>query len=237
MILNDFVMLGRTVPEQSKKHGLTVCSAGYSKEMRSLLRVYPLPRHNKITKWALCRVPLKRPKDDHRQESWRIDSKDDDVNSALRAVNLLGKANKDIDYDFLEKMTINSIKELNAKKKSLAIIAPKNISGYFEQVKNVTPYYQETLFERIGDGKTDINPRVKFTLGDGFHDLQLREWGCHEYLRKNREKAFDLWDALRLNDSDYEHLFFIGNTNNHRNVWLIISTIFRKKRIQFDLFE
>lgn len=240
MRVDDFVMLGRTVPEHSKKYGETVCSAGYSKELRSLLRVYPLPRNNGIKLWTQCRIPMRRPNHDNREESWRIDAQTDDAFEAMRCIDVLGEARKDKEFDFLKSLAVNSIAELNEKRRSLAIVAPTHIDGYFEQVKGVDPYWQETLFERVGEGKPDINPRLHFTLDDGEHRLQYREWGVHELIRKDRKAAERLFDVdvdrLKLTDPAWEHLLFIGNMNTHRNNWLVINKISRKRQIQSDLF-
>lgn len=42
MHVEDFVVLGRTVPEESKKYGQRICMAGYSLENNQFLRIYPL---------------------------------------------------------------------------------------------------------------------------------------------------------------------------------------------------
>jgi hypothetical protein len=236
MICEDFIMLGRTVPEESKKHGITVCSAGYSKEMRELLRIYPLPRHNGIEKWTQCVVPLRRNSSDNRKESWRINCAGDSSNDALGSISVVGKSNRKEEFDFLKSMASDSIKKLNEDRKSLAIVAPSYIKGRLEPVDGVDPYYQMTIWERQGEGRLDINPRVQFHLADGFHDLQFREWGAHELIRKNREDADDLFDVLNFTNPAYEHLLLIGNMNQHRNNWLVISSISRKKEKQEDMF-
>lgn len=42
MMFEDFIMLGKTIPEPQKKTGrVFVCSAGYSDEFRHLIRIYP----------------------------------------------------------------------------------------------------------------------------------------------------------------------------------------------------
>ena len=42
MHVEDLIVLGRTVPEESRKYGQKVCMAGYSAENNQFLRVYPL---------------------------------------------------------------------------------------------------------------------------------------------------------------------------------------------------
>ncbi len=92
------------------------------------------------------------------------------------------------------------------------------------------------------DRKNDITPRLYFSVNGVPHKMRLDEWGCHEFIRKNRSKlgAVDmgrqLTKNLKLDDSNYEHLFFIGNLNAHRRAWIVISVISRKISKQVDLF-
>lgn len=240
MILTDFTMLGRTEPTESKKHGPCVCSAGYSRELRSLIRIYPLPWPNDIRMWSRCTVPLRRPKDDNRAESWRIDVEDDDVDAAERAVTITGRADKDAEFDFLSSLAVSGIKEMNEERRSLAIIRPRFLRGFFDRRQDVDPAEQYTLFERREhDGvvhRSDLIPRLQFIDEAGNQSrLSLKEWGCSEWLRKNRDQAGQLWDNLSIGDSAYEHLLFIGNQNHQRTSWLVISVIKRRISSQLSL--
>jgi hypothetical protein len=239
MIVEDFVMLRRTEPTESKKNGVAVCSAGYSRELRQLIRIYPLPWKNNIGSWTKCRIPLRRPRQDSRYESWRIDG-GETAQEAVRSVQVLGVANRDEEYDVLEKMSATSIAELNGQRRSLGIIKPMAMRGSFKRREDVDPDEQLVLFDRlVADGPThrsDLIPQLEFCDEDGPHRLSLREWGCSEYLRKHRAKADSLWSALNLQRSDYEHLLLVGNQANARTSWLVIGLISRKKRAQQSLF-
>ena len=240
MIVDDFVMLRRTEPTESKKNGVAVCSAGYSRELRQLIRIYPLPWQNRIGSWTKCRIPLRRPRQDSREESWRIDG-GETAEDAVRAVEVLGTVNKDEEFSVLSRMTSRSIAWLNAQRKSLGIIKPKSMRGVFKRRDDVDPEEQLVLFDRlVADGpthKSDLIPQIEFSDDDGPHKLSLREWGCAEYLRKHRANAEGLWGALNMNRADYEHLLLVGNQANARNAWLIIGLISRKKAAQQSLFD
>jgi hypothetical protein len=240
MRLDDFIMLGRTEPAESKKYGVAVCSAGYSRELRQFVRIYPLPFPNNIRKWSRCTIPLRRPRDDNRLESWRIDVPSDSAEEAMRAVEVHGRMEKDAEFDWLKQNAAKSIAELNARRASLGIIDPKSLSWRFDRREDVDPAEQGVLFDRIvHDGPTfrsDLIARLQFLDADGWHTLTLKEWGCTEWLRKSREQAHCLWDNLKFTDNDYEHLLFVGNQNNQRTSWLVISTISRVKKRTRDLF-
>jgi hypothetical protein len=236
MIIDDFVMLARTEPVESKKHGWCVCSAGYSRELRNLVRIYPLSFNYKFPAWSKARINVRRPKQDNRIESWRLNNDDDPIGS----IEIKGKAIKDTEFDFLKSLSAQSIKKLNQNKLSLAIVNPSSFHPYFKRRKDVDPAEQNTIFDRLDDDrkfpKSDLIPYIRFSDIDGEHNLQLKEWGASEFLRKYRTKADHLWDAYHLNDPNYEHLFLIGNQNGCRMSWLIIRIISRKKEVQNDLF-
>ena len=240
MILTDFVMLGRTEPVESKKHGVCVCSAGYSRELRQLVRIYPLPMMNGISMWSRCVVPVRRPRDDNRTESWRIDTPDDGCHAAEKAVQISGKADRLVEFDFLAGLEAQSIEQLNETRQSLAIMRPQHLKGLFDRRDDIDPYEQQTLFERREhDGwlhKSDLVPRLQFVDANGRpHRLSLKDWGCSEWLRKHRGDADVLWQNLRIGDPSYEHLLFIGNQNHQRTSWLVISVIYRRVSKQLQL--
>jgi len=238
MIIEDFVMLGRTEPVESKKHGVTVCSAGYSVELRKLLRIYPFPWPNNISAGTLCRIPVRRPKDDNREESWRINS-GETANDALRSVDILGQANRGNEFEFLQSIRVPSIKHANDKRMSLAIIEPRLMTWGYERRPDMDPAEQIVMFERREcDGIThqsDLIKRINFEDEDGSHSLQLKDWGCNEWLRKDRMKPEQLWNNLKFTDASYEHLLLVGNQNHRRTSWLVIRTISRRKQFQQSL--
>lgn len=239
MIVEDFVMLGRTEPTESKKNGIAICSAGYSRELNRLIRIYPLPWPNSIGSWLKCRIPLRRPRQDSREESWRINCGDTAMEAAA-GIEVVGNVKKDEEYDFLAKITAPSIASLNNERKSLGIIKPSVMRGIFKRREDVDPEEQLTLFERVvAEGpthKSDLIPQLEFDDEHGAHRLSLREWGCSEFLRKNRPNADGLWAALNLTKPNYEHLLLVGNQANARNAWLVIRVISRRKSTQESLF-
>lgn len=228
MVIDDFVMLGRTVPEQSKTHGNVVCSAGYSAEMREFVRVYPLDPAQSVSRWTKCRIAVRRNPQDSRKESWRIDT--DKSNHIV----VLDRLNKDAQFEYLASVCADSIDQLNAERKSLGIIRP-NIESYCFNGLSPNEEKQIPLWDDERDLKTLV-PRVQFSDNGGFHNLQIRDWGCFELIRKTQDRPELLWNAIRFNDSDFEHLFFVGNHNAHRNSWLVISVISKLKNKNMELF-
>jgi hypothetical protein len=224
MRIDDFICLGRAVPENSKKYGRKVCMAGYSEELRSFVRIYPLPVSNPIHQRSFCRLELTRPRHDSRDESWRLTRESED-NGILE---VLGEHPKDKVMEYLTPRLSKSIASLNIDRKSLGVIRAHDINPLFRNGgKKLTDPDQLELFDDVaeifGPEAARLLPYIQFRDAGGCHELQVREWGCYEWLRKEPEKASQLWDNLRLGRSDSEYFFFVGNMCHRRNVWLIIS--------------
>lgn len=230
MIIEDFVMLGRTVPENSKKYGHVVCSAGYSVELGGLIRIYPLLPIDRIPKWTRCRLHVCRNKHDSRFESWKL------IND--HAYEIVGTTSMKESWDHLLRLRSDSIKQLNSNRASLGIISPTILDWRFQKMASASQLLLFDEDERWTLKKSGI-PYCTFLDDDGKHCLQLREWGNLVYLNKFPENPKGLWDNLRFNDESRDHLFLVGNMSNQRTTWLVIST-FQNKRVhqkQFDFMH
>lgn len=237
MRIDDFVCLGRTVPEESKKYGRKVCMAGYSAELNSLVRVYPLPVHNPIEQRSNCVMELERNRQDGRRESWRL--KREMGNEGI--VNVGEKVAKATVVDWLDERAACSIAALNQSRASLGVIKPLALSWLFKQSDEIVDPTQRTLFDDLdfhfGETATPrIIPYLRFADEGGEHCLQIREWGVHEWLRKEPDKAAQLWDNLRLTSPNQQPYLVIGNMCNCRTSWLVINVFLQEKEsLLFDV--
>lgn len=226
LIVEDFICLGRTVPEESKKYGHKVCMAGYSHELNSLLRVYPLPvvnplkmRHRYVL--GLCRNPS-----DSRNESWKMVDR-------IAAYESTDCVSSQAIKDVLKSCCSESIDQLNEQRLSLGVLRCESIEGEFTLRENCGTTQLE-LFETcdylFGAKAVKAAPYLRFSSGGKSHRLQLREWGCYEWIRKNPSNCRQLWANLRLDRDDIYLL--VGNMANRRNVWLVISVFAYSKEQQ-----
>lgn len=237
MRIDDYCCLGRTVPEESKKYGRKVCSAGYSEELRSLVRVYPLPVVTGIRQRSVCTLELQRNQQDSRRESWRLNR-----DAANEGISLVGEQRPTPQViGWLQGHVAESIRQLNASRDSLGVIRPRSTDCYFRDRVSRKPadpgqlLLFEDLDEQFGRDQVRLAPYLRFRDEDGTHDLQVREWGCYEWLRKRPESASRLWENLRLDRADRDVLLVVGNMCNCRNTWLIISAFTSEKtRTLFD---
>ncbi|MBK9181439.1 MAG: hypothetical protein IPM45_18155 [Acidimicrobiales bacterium] len=230
MILEDFVMLGKTVPEPKSDGRVFVCSAGYSDELRGLVRIYPLGRHAAPRRWSVNTVRLERNPEDHRAESWKIAGDrtagaHERINEGFESVGQLAERERPLR---LKRTVVSSIAEANARRLSLAIIEPTEVELFFEHNPDSPDSPQLRLFEAgasvvSGAKRFPFIPRLHFHDEDGEHQLMLRDWGCFEFMRKNGDdRRFGLVEALHL---DGTVSLLVGNLNNQRTAWLVISVL------------
>ena len=226
-------MLGTTVPEPNSDGRVFVCSAGVSEEYRSLIRIYPLAQRNAPRRWATHQVQLIRNPRDSRDESFQVAG--DRRPGTHQWINYRFEVVKD-SYPrsararLLDRYVIGSIDEANARRMSLAIIQPEEIELTFDDNRKPSESPQLTLFDsgdpgsESGARRFSWMPRLRFCDECGRHNLMLRDWGVFEFQRKNEEKYFleNLHGALSLSSSSS---LLVGNMNNHRTTWLVISVL------------
>lgn len=232
MILEDFVMLGTTVPEPNKDGRVFVCSAGVSREYGGLVRIYPLARRNVPRRWHRYRVPLEINPKDNRHGSYKIagDRKPRTHETINARFQLVSKTVGGPRSELLAPYKISSIQEANARRMSLAVIDPTEIELFFEYNPSSPASPELRLFAdspdtRVGAGakRFPFIPRLHFRDEGGEHKLMLRDWGCYELMRKMPERREEMAEFLHLSASNSS--LFVGNLNHRRNSWLVISVL------------
>jgi hypothetical protein len=235
MILEDCIMLARTVPEPSKKYGVRVCSVAYSPELRRLIRIYPLMVGEKISQRHTFRVKLKRNNMDSRDESFKK------VAYSLTG-NVIGKGELE---PILMNLMVDDISDLNARKKSLGVIKAESGSYYvkMKSKKDVKDNCQLFLF------KAPNLSNQKFLTGQDYKhipyvvipsqkcqkNIQIRDWGTYILLAKNNGCISDKYlSEIFKNDDVY---FVVGNMNGCRTVWIACSFYVYQSTDQMNMFQ
>lgn len=232
MIFEDFVLLGKTVPEPNSDGRVFVCSAGWSTEYRKLVRIYPLARRKSPPRWSRSVVRLERNPKDSRDESWRIaaDRTRFEHHNINRCFDIIeDRVAPSSRPQLLKRAFRSSIAEANDQRLSLAIIQPAAKPRlFFEHNPNSPDSPALRLFdvdddEPQGARRFAYIPRLEFADEQGTHRLMLRDWGVYEFMRKHGdERRYELADALNLTD---ESSLLVGNLNHQRNAWLVISVL------------
>jgi hypothetical protein len=237
MTIDDFVMLGTTVPEPKSDGRIFVCSAGYSATYGGLLRVYPLARRGAPTRWSVSTVKLERNSQDSRRESFKLagdrsPEAHHNINSLFRIDGSFAKNGR---AELLKKCSVGSIEEANDRRLSLAIIHAKNMELEFEHNPSSPDSPQLALFpvdgeEPQGARRFPFIPRLHFDDERGHHRYMLRDWGVYELMRKNNNLALVTESERRAYVGKAVHLdpscsLLVGNLNHQRNAWLVISVL------------
>ena len=232
MILEDFIMLGTTVPEPRSDGRVFVCSAGVSPELGKLVRIYPLARRGIPHRWHGYRVPVERNPRDSRPESFKVagdrsPGAHEDINGRFEQVH--GKLAEAKRTALLRKYAVGSVKQANEQRLSLAVIHPEAIELDFEHNPQSPDSPQMALFDAPGEPPSGARrfawiPRLSFKDELGWHHLMLRDWGAFELQRKHGGDYFrrNLAGALHL---DPNSSLLVGNLNNQRTAWLVISVL------------
>jgi len=244
MILDRFVMLGKTVPESNSDGRQFVCTAGYDLELRQPIRIYPMARANCPVRWSLSQIPVERNPKDSRAESWKIrgdrsPAAHSFINGVIRplsrAVSIAAQR------EIVETMTVRSLSEANDKRLSLCVLLPNDILGIELEPGEIaemapTPDMFGTIPQLPVAARFKWHPRLRFR-DDRLHshDLMLRDWGCYELMRKKGDAgAFQLADALNLSTAPP---LLCGNLNRFRNSWLVISVFSGAAHARPDVFD
>ena len=237
MHVEDFIVLGRTVPEDSRKYGQRICMAGYSPENHQFLRVYPLlvpvsenADKNGFRARHVYSMDLRRNSHDSRAESWRLQ---DENNPTVTAWDKATEIPKSKIVEWMKRHTVPSIQVLNDCRLSLGVlqVGANEWQGY--SVPRDSPDQSEadrTLFEDLAAPDLDSNavrfaPYIRFRDSGGEHNLQVREWGAYQLLANPTyaERPESLWSASGYR-TGHGLLLVVGNMCNHRSNWLIIKT-------------
>lgn len=245
MILEDFVFLGTTVPEQMKDGRVVRCSAGFSDELRSLVRLYPLSPFAGIHRWDQYRVRIERSTKDSRIESFKLAGDRQDPDALTRELvdsGRLGTFPKSgtARLAAIDRYKVPSIKWMNERRRSLGIIEPELCDHSFEYDleadRLVAPLPgMESPRPEWGRKSFPKRPRIQFRDEDGFHNLSFNEHGVYEWLRKGGEPE-QLFENLRFGATDRQVRLLVGNLSNRRTAWVVIA-YFSFARQQASLFN
>lgn len=216
MILEDFVMLGKTAPEMDRQGRMTVCSAGWSPELRQLIRIYPLAVENAPPNFSVSQVKLERNHKDSRHESWKIagDRGVDvhhNINSRFEVKRMLNDWSGLVD----QIPVVSSIKEANARRLSLAVVQPEDSPEFYLERNKA----REIVKKKAGSKTFKYTPRLKFKLGSSQHKIKYLNQEVYDYITPTSKT--DFWKIKNRFKSNPKLL--VGNMFAYRNNWLVIA--------------
>lgn len=216
MILEDFVMLGKTAPEIDRQGRVTVCSAGWSPELKQLVRIYPLAVDNAPPDFSVSQIRLERNHRDTRHESWKIaGERGVDVHCGINARFDVKYILNDHESLIEQIPLVQSIEEANQKRLSLAVIQPEGKPNFYLE-KNPNYY---TKKKSSGTKTYKYLPRLQFGLSGRTHKLKYLNQEVYRHLKPTNKT--DFWRISgRFKDNPK---LLVGNMFAHRNNWLVIA--------------
>lgn len=198
-------------------HGLARVYSEYKKEMRS------------ISVWDRIACDVTVNNKDSRIESWKVLEasvegkvfRSDEKRAVLDAAVLQCEGDP-IDY-------------MNSKRRSIAVVSPLQQGiGYSMKIRE----FHAARSNVMAQCETPQKPYIQWVSSVGkHHESQLCEHGVYEWFRKNPSAPSRVWENLRLDDIDYTKWLVVGNTNGHRNVWVVVHVHRLKKTPQRHIQE
>jgi hypothetical protein len=231
LIIDDFIILGRAVPEQIKNGRITVCVAGYSPK-KGFIRIYPTKTSTRLKNWSIAKVPVERNSQDTREESWKIQGSKSEWDRLDEKVEVAGELPRKDRLTLITNLIDSCVSKINDAKRSLGIIKPNIEECYFCAEEDYDPTLQATLFgppQPMAKNQFRQFPKIRYRCSNctavSPHDQTVLEWGFYEWMRKHPDKPEQVWENSLINSPNHQCFFLVGNLLRYRNAFVIISIL------------
>ncbi len=230
----EAIIIVKAAPQLGEKHGETVCTAAITRE-RQWLRLYPiafrtLEDGQQFKRWDIVRFKWRKPNDDSRVESRRVEH---------QTLTITGNLKDDQKFGLLDPMVIESLDAEYRAGRSFAFIRP-TIKEFIIEEKTSTEYEEERAKFELYAKQADLflkpilpyKPcplrfKYRYSIADGERTGTCQDW--------ETEATFYLWDkqygrtkAIELMRARWGHempqkglLFAMGTHSRWPETWLI----------------
>jgi hypothetical protein len=181
---SEAIILVKASPQVGKRHGETVCCAGVN-DKGEWVRLYPvsfrtLDQASQFRRWDRIRFRWKKPQDDKRPESLRVDHQSIEVIGDLKQKERLG---------FLSRLEVSSLSKVKAEGKTLALLRPQNAKFFISKKSPDTLKEEKEKFQAL-TAQSDlfnssplipIDPcpydfKYKYMTDDGDREGTCQDW-------------------------------------------------------------
>lgn len=246
----EAIVIVKAVPHASKKHGETVCCAGIDLH-GNWLRLYPvsfrsLDEGQKFGRWDRIRFKWKRPSDDLRIESRRVDQ------DSLEIVGEIKKAER---QSFLSKLIVTSLEQERAAGRSLALLKARILDFKIEKRSDKDIASETARFATLHSQKNLFNTKsiipyhpcrysfkYRYQTDDGTREGTCQDWET-EATFYNLEKRYGETQALaeiqRIFGEEWPGkgmLLAMGTHSLYPDIWLINGVVRLDEVNQLSLF-
>jgi hypothetical protein len=236
---SEAIILVKAVPQFGSKHGETVCCAGITPE-GEWVRLYPisfrtLDEAKQFRRWDRVRFRWRKPPEDHRPESRRVDH---------QSVEIVGNLKPAEHVRFLAPFEVSSVNAERAKGRTLALLRPHKLKFYIEErelaeieeerERNQQFAAQADLFNAKKIVPYEPCPyrfKYSYETDDGMRDGTCQDWETDATFY-NLQKRYGVKGALghmeKVFGRDYPKkgmVFAMGTHSLYPDVWLINAVI------------
>jgi hypothetical protein len=243
----------KAYPNPSKRYGETVCCAGIDTETLQWIRLYPIPYRDldtpqRFKKYDIIEVRCRKSQDDHRVESYKIDS------DSIRNLSHLDTKDKWQARKNIVLQTVSSsfcgILEEALNNKSLGMFKPCDIRFSWEkaqvgdETKRRACYAQLSFLDKAKNAIEQIPfdfyyqfkcqtapncpghklPIVDWEIGQAYRSWQYKYRPAEQLLQKIKHQWLDLICAPK-NDV----YFYVGNMNRFRDQFMVLGVFYPPK--------
>lgn len=210
------VVLGVGAPNRTKDGRAVQCAIVLCYE-KGLCRIYGdfKTQMKGLRLWDVVACSVYTHSGDNRPESWRVEelffegrwSSRDSRAAILNSCCITASEEDPID-------------RLNKDRRSIAVIKVQSGDMGYRMESRVPESQQDWVKTQR---ESIRKPYISWTSEAGKqHANQLCAHEAYEYLRKNENATGRLWENLRIEDDDYQKWLLLGNTKDHRNVWVVV---------------
>ncbi len=246
----EAIILVKATPQVGHKHGETVCCAGVTLG-GEWLRLYPvtfrrLDDAKKFGRWDRIRFHGRKPKDDPRPESRRVDQ---------QSIEIVGKLSKHERTVLLSNLEVTGLNAVSAQGKSFALLRPRNprliidrkSPEEFMQEKNEYEWIckQQDMFyqkDLIPLEPCPFQFKYHYQTDDGDREGTCQDWETDATFfkwSKHYGEAEALKNMQRVFGEEYPEkgmMFAMGTHSRYPDRWLINGIIRVDEITQMPLF-
>lgn len=241
----------KAYPHPSKKYVETVCVAGITIDKKEWVRLYPIPfrdleEDKKFKKYSIIKVKAKKPSDDKRPESYKVDA------GSIRILDYLNTEKKwlkrkEIVLPTVSKSMCEILEKSKTEDKSLGVFRPTRVDfscskSPKEDVEEIKKCYAQISFVDKDKKPIEIIPytfRYSFYCANEpsctGHTLPIIDWEIGQayrswrwqykpeqvLLQKIKERWLDKMCVLKN-----EVYFFVGNMKRFRDKFMVLGTFY-----------
>lgn len=248
----QILVVVKAYPSPSKKYGETVCCAGVELETNKWIRLYPIPFRDldssqKFKKYSIIKVSCYKAPDDHRVESFKVDSDSINIITHLDTKDNWGERGK-----IVLPTASSSFCEIHSRaknNKSLGMFKPYRIDFSWKKIGTAYDRKRESCYSQLSffNKKKKAIEEIPFDFYYHFkcgnashcpeHKLPILDWEIGQAYRDWRynysseavllQKIKERWLERMCNENN-DVYFYVGNMKRFKDQFMVLGVFYPK---------